>query len=561
MTQGERGTRVPAPAPARDHLARSGPPDRTLKLVAASGGALVVLTGLSVILGWIIGEPGLARIAPGLVTMKFSTALCLVVVGLADVTLAIPAMQGPWTERLVRVGAGLVSLLAVTTLVEDVFGFALAVDNPFGLDPGDAFTPVPGRMAQMTAVSLIGLCIALVLCLRGSARASQTAAVVVMAVGFTALIGYAYGVRSLYRFGPLDNMAVNTATAVVVAGLATLLLRPGSGLMAVLRGDTAGGVLLRRVLPWVVAAPIVAGGAIVFGLRRDWYDGPVALSVFVAVSTTAGALVVWIQGESLSDVDLRRESAEGALAELRDALAAREKAEAELAAANADLSEFAAVAAHDLRSPLATVQMQIEILQSLVRDDPSDPDVLLISGRIEKTAARGVELIDDLLTYAGIGRAELDVEEVDLTGLARRVAVEQVEAIGRPASCDVRPLPPVCGDQQLLSQLLGNLIGNAIKYVPSDRTPSIVVDAVEAPTGRDFVLRVTDNGSGFDGDEHDQVFDMFRRGRAGVGHAGTGIGLAICRRVAEQHGGRIWIEPMQSGGRICVRLPRWRGGT
>jgi signal transduction histidine kinase len=558
MTQGERGTRAPS-ADAAEGLRASDARDRSLSLVAAAGGALVVLTGLSVILGWVIGAPGLARIAPGLVTMKFSTALCLVVVGLAVTALAIPTVQGVWTHRLVRAGVGLVSLLAATTLVEDVFGFTLFVDNPFGFDPGDAYTPVPGRMAQMTAVSLIGLCVALVLCLRGSVRASQTIAVVVVAVGFTALIGYAYGVRSLYRFGPLNNMAVNTASAVVVAGLATLLLRPGSGLVAVLRGDTAGGVLLRRVLPWVLVAPNVAGGAIVFGLRRDWYDGPVALSMFVAISATAGALVVWIQGERLSDVDLRRVSAEGALAELRDALAAREKAEAELAAANADLSEFAAIAAHDLRSPLATVQMQIEILQSLVREDPSQPDVLLISGRIEKTAARGVELIDDLLAYAGIGRAGLDVEPGDLTRLARRIADEQIEAIGRPARCEVRPLPTVAGDKQLLSQLLGNLIGNAIKYVPSDRTPSVVVDAVDGPTDRDFVLRVTDNGAGFDGDEHDQVFDMFRRGRAGVGHAGTGIGLAICRRVAEQHGGRIWIEPLPAGGRVCVQLPRWRG--
>jgi len=555
---GERVSR-PVAAAAPDLRVAVDPQERALTLLAGAGGALVALTGVSVIVGWVAGVPALARIAPGLVTMKFPSAVCLLAVGLAITALVASPAPSMWARRFVWVVAGLVSLIAAVTLVEDAFGFSLPIDNPFGFDPGDAFTPVPGRMAQMTAVSLIGLSVALALCLRGAARASQTFAGAVVAIGFTALVGYAYGVRELYQFGPLNNMAVNTATAVVVAGLAVLLLRPGEGHVSVLLGDTAGGVLLRRLLPWVVLAPTVVGAAIVLGLRHGRYDGPVALSLFVTIVATAGAVVVWVQGDRLRDVDLRRVSAEGALVELRDALAARDQVEAELAAANADLSEFAAIAAHDLRSPLSTVLMQIEILQSLVSEDPSDPDVLLISGRIEKTAKRGVELIDDLLAYASIGRERHVAEAVDMTGLARRIADEQVGVLTRPATCEVRPLPPVAGDRQLLGQLLGNLIGNALKYVPSGRTPKVVVDAVDGPTERDLVLRVTDNGDGFAADEREHVFDMFRRGRAGAGLAGTGIGLAICRRVAEQHGGRIWIEALPEGARICVQLPRWRG--
>jgi signal transduction histidine kinase len=555
---GERVSPSRAAAAPGLHVA-ADPTERALTLLAGAGGALVAVNGALVIGGWFAGVSALTRVAPGLVTMTFSTAACLLVVGLAITVLAVPSARGPWTGRFVWVLAGAVALVAVVTLLEDALDVSSAIDNPFGFDPGDAFTPVPGRMAQMTAVSLVGLSTALVLCLRGAARASQTVAGAVMAIGFTALIGYAYGVRSLYRFGPFNNMAVNTATAVVVAGLAVLLLRPGEGHVSVLLGDTAGGVLLRRLLPWVVLAPTAVGGAIVVGLRDGRYDGPVALSLFVTIMATAGAVVVWVQGDRLRAVDLRRVSAEGALAELRDALAAREQVEAELAAANADLSEFAAIAAHDLRSPLATVQMQIEILQSLVREDPSDPDVLLISGRIEKTAERGVALIDDLLAYASIGREPRTAEAVDLTGLARTIADEHLEVMSRPALCEVRPIPLVAGDRQLLGQLLGNLIGNALKYVPSGRTPSVVVDAVEGPTGADLVLRVTDNGDGFDADEREHVFDMFRRGRAGAGLSGTGIGLAICRRVAEHHGGRIWIESRPVGARICVQLPRWRG--
>ncbi len=555
---GDRASRTSAAAAPGLHVAADRR-EHALTRLAAGGGALVALLGASVILGWVAGVPAMTRIAPGLVTMKFSTAACLLALGLAIAMLALRPAPGTWSTRAVITAVALIGLIAVLTLVEDAIGFTLPTDNPFGFDPGDSFTPVPGRMAQMSAVALLGLCAALVLCLRGAARASQIVAVVVVAVGFTAMVGYAYGVRSFYRFGPLNNMAVNTATAIVLAGIAILLLRPGQGHVSVLLGDTAGGALLRRLLPWVVLAPTAVGGAIVAGLRHGRYDGPVALSLFVTIVATAGAVVVWLQGDRLRDVDLRRVSAEDALVELRDALAARDKVEAELAAANGDLSEFAAIAAHDLRSPLSTVLMQIEILQSLVSEDPSDPDVLLISGRIEKTAKRGVELIDDLLAYASIGREPGTSEAVDLDSLARRVADEHLGVLGRPALCEVCPLPAVPGDRQLLGQLLGNLIGNALKYVPSDRTPRVVVDAVDGPTERDVVLRVTDNGDGFAAEEREHVFDMFRRGRAGAGLSGTGIGLAICRRVAEQHRGRIWIEPIATGGRICVQLPRWRG--
>jgi signal transduction histidine kinase len=171
-----------------------------------------------------------------------------------------------------------------------------------------------------------------------------------------------------------------------------------------------------------------------------------------------------------------------------------------------------------------------------------------------------VTLIDDLLSYVSIGREPHAAEPVDLDALAREVAAAELSAAGRPATCIVRPLPVVAGDRALLRQLVANLVGNAIKYVPEDRTPAVVVDADVRAGGRQCVLRVSDNGDGFGADERDRVFDMFQRGRGSTGVPGTGIGLAICRRVAERHGGRIWVDPEPtSGSRICVQLPLWSG--
>jgi signal transduction histidine kinase len=136
----------------------------------------------------------------------------------------------------------------------------------------------------------------------------------------------------------------------------------------------------------------------------------------------------------------------------------------------------------------------------------------------------------------------------------------QLSAAGRAATCRIERLPVVAGDEVLLRQLLDNLVGNAIKYVPVGRTPEVVLDVMAGAAGGRCVLRVSDNGDGFDPEERERVFEMFHRGRRGAGVPGTGIGLAICRRVAERQGGRIWIDPApERGSRMCVELPLWSG--
>lgn len=253
------------------------------------------------------------------------------------------------------------------------------------------------------------------------------------------------------------------------------------------------------------------------------------------------------------------DSVNGFHAFVRD-ITARKRAEQDLHELNADLSEFAAIAAHDLRSPLSTIQMQVDLLltQSEAGWDLEEVHTWLL--RIGRTADRGAALIDDVLTYVSLGREAPAPGPVALDAVAREVVDAQLSAAGRPATCSVEPLPVVAGDEVLLRQLLANLVGNAIKYVPADRTPEVALDVVAGADDGRCVLRVTDNGDGFDPDERERVFEMFQRGRRGAGVPGTGIGLAICRRVAERHGGRIWIDStLERGSRLCVELPLWQG--
>ena len=227
----------------------------------------------------------------------------------------------------------------------------------------------------------------------------------------------------------------------------------------------------------------------------------------------------------------------------------RKHTELELRRANEDLSDFSAAMAHDLRTPLTVVKGFSSMLRGQL-DNEAQSDWV---ERIEHAADRGARLIDDILAYAQVGHSALTYAPVDLHTLARRVADDQLAARGRDAEVTVMTLPRVLGDGKLLETLLSNLIGNALKYVPADRKAIVVVDAVEEEESGWPVLRVSDNGDPIEDSE--RLFEMFQRGSADDRTVGSGVGLAVCRRIAELHDGRAWLETSEQGGpRFCVLL-------
>lgn len=217
----------------------------------------------------------------------------------------------------------------------------------------------------------------------------------------------------------------------------------------------------------------------------------------------------------------------------------------ELERSNTELELFARAVSHDLRQPLHIIAGYAELL-TMRYQTCLDADAMGMMDKIVTGVERMNGMIEDLLALARLDSGVDSVTVVDCQGLAVRVVEEFQEAIdGKGAQVTLGELPTLRGRTAHLQQLLRNLLGNALKFGP-DEGPEVSLDCHEDGTLWHFVVR--DNGPGVPEGERETVFEPFVRGSTGGKVSGTGIGLALCRKIVQQHGGRIWIEPNQPAG-------------
>jgi signal transduction histidine kinase len=204
----------------------------------------------------------------------------------------------------------------------------------------------------------------------------------------------------------------------------------------------------------------------------------------------------------------------------------------------ADLRSYADVVAHDLRQPVANMALLVRTLEQR-SEEPPRPEVLQM---LREGVGRAQELIEAVLGYARLG--ELRTEPVALGELMSEVAEDLRPSLAKAgATLDVGDLPEIEADPLQLRRVLQNLVGNAVKF-RAQAPPHVEVSALRGTA--EWVVTVRDNGVGVDPAQATRIFGMFSR--VDHGADGVGIGLAVCRRVVEAHGGRIWVEPASGGG-------------
>jgi signal transduction histidine kinase len=228
---------------------------------------------------------------------------------------------------------------------------------------------------------------------------------------------------------------------------------------------------------------------------------------------------------------------------------------AELEAANKELEAFSYSVSHDLRAPLRAID---GFSQMLGEDYPEQLDE---TGRhylagIRANAQRMGRLISDILAFSRMSRQPLTRATVDMAGLANEVFEEVRTANpGRDIEFRLGELPPAQADRALMRQVFVNLLANAVKFTAG--TPAAVIEVSGSPEGAEDVYRVKDNGAGFDMQYVDRLFGVFQRLHRADEFEGTGIGLAIVKRIVVRHGGRVWAEgAVAAGASFYFSLPR-----
>ena len=223
---------------------------------------------------------------------------------------------------------------------------------------------------------------------------------------------------------------------------------------------------------------------------------------------------------------------------------------------NAELESFSYSVSHDLRAPLRAIHGFARIL---LEDHHAqlDPEAQRLLGVIDQNTRRMGQLIDDLLAFSRLGRKEIGSSPVNMEELAHAVADEVQRAdAGRTGSLAIQvgSLPPATGDRALLRQVFSNLLQNAAKFT-RDRAEARV-EVGSHPDGDQAVYFVKDNGAGFDARYADKLFGVFQRLHSTEQFDGTGVGLAIVKRIVQRHGGKVWAEgAVDHGATFYFTLP------
>jgi signal transduction histidine kinase len=527
-----------------------------VRYVPLLSSAIVLITGMVVLVGWRWDVEVLKSIVPGLSTMKANTASAFV---LAGTSLSLLTRRSPWPIGL-AVAQGLGLAVAATgglTLAEYLTGLNFGIDELLFVD--DAVSPgvPPGRMGMNTATAFV--CEGCALILMGHrGRRSRDAAQVFALAGATiaamSLVGYAYSVRSFYGLGSYTQMAVHTATAFVCLGIGIAAVAPYQGVVGVITSAGPGGVLARRLLPIVVLGPFALGWLRLEGQRAGWYGTEFGVAILASASAFVFAIVVLVHAIGVDRAEAARLIAEGAQRESQ-----------RLAEASRLKSEFLANMSHELRTPLNAVIGFADLMYKGKVGAPSSEHKEYL-GDILTSARHLLELINEVLDLAKVesGTMTLHPELVDSAALVGEVTHTLrglADAKRLQVAIDIdRAVTTIVVDPARVKQILYNYLSNAIKFTADGGRIQIRLDPVGPVLVR---IAVEDTGIGIAAEQLSRLFVEFHQLDAGIAkqHQGTGLGLALTRRLAEAQGGWVSVESTAGvGSTFSVVIPRVAAG-
>jgi|GEM_PF-6917134 len=635
--------------------------------VVATSCALVGVISITVLAGWALNVPTLKSLLPSLAPMKANTAVCLGLLAMA-IWFCRTALSRRRNRWLVWILTGLVILTASVTAAEYAFQWDAGIDQLLFADPGHLTTAYPpGRLAPATAACLLFLSGALLL-LNSWPRTSHGLIVSTVLVTLICLVGYVYGLPTMYGPGLYTSVALNTIVCLLALCTGLMACRPGRGLTGLLGHPSLHGTYPQFLLGGAVLLPLLLGSLALHVQRIGNYGSEFTFSLFSALLIIFSVALVWVTEGERQRVEGRRLITSNALSEsegrLRLALdsaaigiwesspltgkrqwdersraifgfppqleldgavilscihpedrdlirrtvseyvdpagsgrfdvehrvycwgdgnlryvyaqgrtifegigptrrAVRsvgtlqditglKQGERELRRLNQELEQFAYAAAHDLQEPLRNVCLATQLLAERYKGRFDSAADKLLQTAVD-SPARMQDMVKDLLAYSrALDNGENSMPFADSNAvLAGAITNLQTSIEEKQAEISYEVLPAVRMRESHLLQVLQNLIGNSLKY-SGDEAPQIRIYS-EIRNGL-LTFLVKDNGMGIPAEFHERAFLVFKR-LHGTNLPGTGIGLALCKRVVEYYGGRIWIESEGHGGATFLFTP------
>lgn len=517
--------------------------------IAFCANAAVFVIAIIVLIGWKFDIQVFKSIFPGFIAMKVNAALSFIASAIA-IFLFQKKSNSNLMHIVAKCLAGFIMLIAVLTLLENIAGYNFGIDNLIFSELSSPTVIHPGRMSAVVCIAFILISASLLLVdVKKCTWIYQAIAALVGFFGLMVIIGITFHLQKhnstigLYAFA-----AIHAAFCFILTSYAILFLRLDRGIGLLFVSKTVSGHIIRRTIPTIIVLTVLIAYLRLLGEYHHFYDTESGLSMIVVALLFVFISIFVLVSTKLKNheemyVELNKE--------LTNALAMQKTVEEKMNAAlrkatesNNALQQFAYIASHDLQEPLRMVSSFTELLERRYKDK-LDQDAKDFIHFANDGAKRMQLLVNSLLSFSRVATQGKDFVPTDCNIIYKNV-LDNLKILIEEKEVKVTadPLPTVMADEVQISQVFQNLINNAIKFCREN--PTIHVSVKEATS--EWIFSVKDNGIGIPKEEFNNIFIIFHRLHTREEFPGTGMGLAICKRIIERHNGKIWVNSQVGKG-------------